>query len=159
MRQKFSRASKLRKVPEIFWRTFIMCRSRSAWLFEGDGEVVEEREDARGVVEEIEGFALLATALAFGCAGRLGSGILCIAFFDDAIVSSKKGDFFGVGEGLEIGSARSQRGHWRSNLVALVGAVEAKDDALTTKLSTLDQLKKYLMHDLPSGRVQLPVKG
>ena len=32
MRQKFSRASKLRKVPEIFWRTFIMRRSRSARL-------------------------------------------------------------------------------------------------------------------------------
>ena len=67
---------------------------------------MEEREDARGVVaeavEEIEGFALFATAPAFGCAGRLGSGILCVAFFDDAIVSGKEGDFFGVGEGLEL---------------------------------------------------------
>jgi len=48
-------------------------------VVEGDGEVVEERENARRVVaeavEEIEGFALLATAPAFGCAGRLGPGI------------------------------------------------------------------------------------
>jgi hypothetical protein len=33
---------------------------------------------------------------------RLGSGILCVAFFDDAIVSGEEGGFFGVGEGLEL---------------------------------------------------------
>ena len=75
-------------------------------VVEGDGEVVEEREDALGVVaeavEEIEGFGLLGAHPAFGSAGRLGSGILCVAFFDDAIVSGKEGNFFGVGKGLEL---------------------------------------------------------
>ena len=67
---------------------------------------MEEREDARGVVAEavleIEVFVLLGAPPAFGSAGRLGSGILCVAFFDDAIVSGDEGDFFGVEEGLEI---------------------------------------------------------
>ena len=48
-------------------------------VVEGDGEIVQKREDARGVVaeavEEIEGFGLLGAAAAFGCAGRLGPGI------------------------------------------------------------------------------------
>ena len=43
-------------------------------VVEGNSEVVEEREDARGVVseavEEVEGFALFARAAAFGSAGR-----------------------------------------------------------------------------------------
>ncbi len=67
---------------------------------------MQEREDAQGVVaeavEEVEGFALFARAAAFGSAGRLGSGILCVTFFDDAIVSGDEGDFFGVGKGLEL---------------------------------------------------------
>ncbi len=78
-------------------------------VVEGDVEVVEEREDARGVVaeavEEIEGFALFARAPAFGCAGSLGPGILRVAFVDDAIVSGKEEDFLGVGKALEMGAA------------------------------------------------------
>jgi hypothetical protein len=77
---------------------------------EGDGEVVEEREDAWGVAAEIEGFALFATAPAFGCAGRLGPGVPCVAFINDAIVSGKEGDVLGLGKGLEIGTAGGGNG-------------------------------------------------
>jgi hypothetical protein len=87
-------------------------------VVEGDGEVVEEREDARGVVaeavQEIEGFALFSTAPAFGSAWRLGAGILCVAFFDDAIVSGMDEDFLGVGNGLKIGAAGCDDGVFSS---------------------------------------------
>lgn len=75
-------------------------------VVEGNSEVVEEREDARGVVseavEEVEGFALFARAAAFGSAGRL-DWVFRVALGDDAIVSGDEGDFFGVGKGLEMG--------------------------------------------------------
>ena len=74
---------------------------------------MEEREDARGVVAEavleIEVFVLLGAPPAFGSAGRLGSGILCGAFFDDAIVSGDEGDFFGVSASCSAMRAAARR--------------------------------------------------
>jgi len=80
-----------------------ILRITSQKRFRHLGDSVGNFEGGESPLEEVEGFALFARAAAFGEAGRLDSGILWVAFFDDAIVSGDEGDFFCVGKGLEMG--------------------------------------------------------